>query len=200
MMDVLPHEKQIAECKEMISQLKKKSLNSHPVWTQEELHRLEDKLETLKKKVYKNLSPWERVSICRHPARPRTIDYIENICEDFVELHGDRTFSDDHAVIGGLGKIGGQRFMIIGQEKGKDTESRIHRNFGMVHPEGFRKARRLMQMAEKFNLPVLSLIDTPGAFPGLSAEERGQGLTIAENIPAKTAILQVIFCFSIIFT
>lgn len=181
-MDTLPHERQIKDYEKMIDQLKKQSSSKHTLWSESELHRLEKKLHDLKKKVYSELSSWERVMISRHPSRPHTSDYIKNICENFQELYGDRCFGDDHAVIGGLATIKGEKVVIIGQEKGNDTESRLYRNFGMVHPEGFRKALRLMKLAEKFNLPVVSLIDTPGAFPGLSAEERGQGLVIAQNI------------------
>lgn len=195
-MSILPHERQIKDYEKMIEQLKKQSQSKHTLWSENELQRLGKKLDTLKKNVYSDLTPWERVTICRHPARPHTIDYVKNICEDFVELFGDRSFGDDHAIIGGLATISGQKVMLIGQEKGNDTESRIHRNFGMVKPEGFRKAMRLMKMAEKFNLPIVSLIDTPGAFCGLSAEERGQGLVIAENIykmsQIKTPIIVVV--------
>jgi acetyl-CoA carboxylase carboxyl transferase subunit alpha len=122
------------------------------------------------------------VAICRHPQRPHAIDYIEQIAEEFVELFGDRTFQDDHAIIAGLAKVAGQKCVIIGQEKGKDTESRLYRNFGMPHPEGYRKAMRCMRLAAKFNLPVVTLLDTPGAYPGLTAEERGQGWAIANNL------------------
>lgn len=181
-MDTLPHERQIKDYEKMIDQLKKQSTSKHTLWSESELHRLEKKLQELKKKVYSELTPWERVAISRHPLRPHTSDYIKHMCEDFHELFGDRTFGDDHAVIGGLATIQGEKVVIIGQEKGNDTESRLYRNFGMVHPEGFRKAMRLMKLAEKFNLPVISLIDTPGAYPGLSAEERGQGLVIAQNL------------------
>lgn len=181
-MSILPHERQVKDYEKMIDQLKKQSQSKHTLWSENELQRLEKKLEALKKRVYADLTPWERVAICRHPSRPHTIDYIKHICDDFVELFGDRSFGDDHAVIGGLATIDGKKVMLIGQEKGNDTDSRIYRNFGMVHPEGFRKALRLMKLAEKFNLPIVSLIDTPGAFCGLSAEERGQGLVIAENI------------------
>ncbi len=180
-MDVLPHEKQIVEYEKTIQQFKEQN-QKNPLFSLDELRKLEKKLDYLKEKVYASLSPWERVQICRHPNRPRSSDYIQNICEEFVELFGDRAFSDDNAVIGGLGKIDGRKFMIIGQEKGNDTESRLHRNFGMLHPEGFRKALRLAQLAEKFNLPVIFLLDTPGAYPGLTAEERGQGWAIAYNL------------------
>lgn len=180
-MDVLPHEKQIVEYEKTIQQFKEQN-QKNPLFSVDEFRKLEKKLDKLKKKVYSSLTPWERVLICRHPNRPRSIDYIQNICDEFVELYGDRTFSDDSAIVGGLAKIGGCKFMIIGQEKGNDTESRLHRNFGMLHPEGFRKALRLAQLAEKFHLPVVCLLDTPGAYPGLTAEERGQGWAIAYNL------------------
>ncbi len=180
-MTVLPHEKQIVEVQQTLQKLKEQNKN-HPFWSQKELLEMEGKLERLKKAVYSGLKPWDRIAICRHSQRPHTLDYIQNCCEEFVELFGDRTYQDDHAIIAGLAKINGQKFMVIGQEKGKDTESRIYRNFGMPHPEGYRKAMRCMRMAAKFNLPVLSLLDTPGAYPGLTAEERGQGWAIAQNL------------------
>ncbi|WP_125723413.1 acetyl-CoA carboxylase carboxyltransferase subunit alpha [Flavobacterium ustbae] len=141
------------------------------------------KLEQTKKDIYKNLTAWQRVQLSRHPNRPYTLDYIKAICGDtFLELHGDRSFKDDKAMVGGLGKINGQSFMIVGQQKGYNTKTRQYRNFGMANPEGYRKALRLMKMAEKFGIPVLTLVDTPGAYPGLEAEERGQGEAIARNI------------------
>lgn len=179
-MDILPHEKQIYEYVKTINHLKKQNGDS-PLFNKE-IVKLEEKLEKLKKKVYSELTPWERVTISRHPQRPHSIDFIENICESFHELCGDRTFAEDHAIIGGFAKINGMKCMIIGQEKGNDTESRVHRNFGMLSPEGFRKALRLMKLAEKLNLPIVSLLDTPGANPGLAAEERGQGWAIAMNL------------------
>ena len=180
-MTILAHEKPILEIEQTLDRLKEQNKNSS-LWSQEEMRKMEKKLDDLKKNVYSQLKPWERVSICRHPARPHTLDYIENICEEFVELFGDRTFQDDRAIVGGFAKIGSQNFMLIGQEKGKDTNSRIARNFGMPHPEGYRKAMRLMKMAAKFGLPVVTLLDTPGAYPGLTAEERGQGWAIANNL------------------
>lgn len=141
------------------------------------------KLDNKKKEIYANLTPWQRVQLSRHPNRPYTLDYIKAICgESFLELHGDRNFGDDKAMIGGLGKIHEQSFMFIGQQKGYNTKTRQYRNFGMANPEGYRKALRLMKKAEKFNLPVITFVDTPGAFPGLEAEERGQGEAIARNI------------------
>ncbi len=144
---------------------------------------IEKKLAETKKEIYKNITPWQRVQLSRHPSRPYTLDYINAICgSSFLELHGDRTFKDDKAMIGGLGKIGDQSYMFIGQQKGYNTKTRQYRNFGMANPEGYRKALRLMKSAEKFNLPVVCLIDTPGAYPGIEAEERGQGEAIARNI------------------
>ena len=194
-MTFLAHEKPILEVEQTLERLREQNKHNS-LWSQDEMAKMEKKLEQLKSTIYSSLKPWERVSICRHPQRPHTIDYIENICDEFVELFGDRTFQDDAAIIGGFAKINGQKFMIIGQEKGKDTESRIKRNFGMPHPEGYRKAMRLMQLAEKFEVPIVCLIDTPGAYPGLSAEERGQGWAIAKNLfdmsQLKTPIVVVI--------
>ena len=147
------------------------------------------KLKQTIKDIYANLTPWQKVQISRHPDRPYTLDYINNILgESFLELHGDRNFRDDKAMVGGLGKIDNQTFMFIGQQKGHNTKDRQFRNFGMANPEGYRKALRLMKMAEKFNIPVVTLIDTPGAYPGLEAEERGQGEAIARNILEMTRL------------
>lgn len=178
---MLPHEKQILDYEKTIAQLKEQD-KDRGLLTDEEISKLEHKLDQLKEKVYSQLTPWERVMISRHPARPRSIDYIKHLCEDFVEIFGDRLFRDDSAIIAGFAKIGGEKFMVIAQEKGCDTESRLKRNFGMPHPEGYRKAMRCMRLAAKFNLPVLSLLDTPGAHAGLAAEERGQGWAIANNL------------------
>jgi len=150
---------------------------------------IEKKLIETKKEIYKNLTPWQRVQMSRHPNRPYTLDYINALFGDsFLELHGDRNFKDDKAMIGGLGKIGDQSYMIIGQQKGYNTKTRQYRNFGMANPEGYRKALRLMKSAEKFGIPVITLIDTPGAYPGLEAEERGQGEAIARNILEMTRL------------
>jgi len=149
----------------------------------ETCEKLTEKLKSLKKDIYKNLTPWQRVQLSRHPNRPYTLDYIKALAgTTFMELHGDRNVKDDKAIIGGLGKIGDQSFMFIGQQKGYNTKTRQYRNFGMANPEGYRKALRLMRMAEKFGIPVLTFVDTPGAYPGLEAEERGQGEAIARNI------------------
>lgn len=193
-MDLLPHEKQIHEYIKTIEHLKKQN-GENPLFS-EEIRKLELKLVKLKQETYRGLTAWQRVMICRHPSRPHALDYIKNMCEGFNELAGDRTFRDDPAMVGGLAKIGGAKCMVIGQEKGFDTESRVRRNFGMLNPEGFRKALRLMRLADKFHLPVISLIDTPGAFPGLEAEERGQGWAIAHNLREmsriKTPIIVVV--------
>lgn len=159
--------------------------------------KIEKKLATARKDIYKNLTPWQRVQLSRHPNRPYTLDYIKALCGDtFMELHGDRSVKDDKAMIGGLGKIGDQSFMFIGQQKGFNTKTRQYRNFGMANPEGYRKALRLMKMAEKFGIPVVTLVDTPGAYPGLEAEERGQGEAIARNIfemtRLKTPIITIV--------
>ena len=147
------------------------------------------KLKQTIKDIYSNLSPWQKVQISRHPDRPYTLDYINNILGNtFLELHGDRNFKDDKAMVGGLGKIDNQTFMFIGQQKGHNTKDRQYRNFGMANPEGYRKALRLMKMAEKFDIPVVTLVDTPGAYPGLEAEERGQGEAIARNILEMTRL------------
>ena len=151
--------------------------------------KIEKKLADARKDIYKNLTPWQRVQLSRHPNRPYTLDYIKALCGDtFMELHGDRNVKDDKAMIGGLGKIGDQSFMFIGQQKGYNTKTRQYRNFGMANPEGYRKALRLMKMAEKFSIPVVTLLDTPGAYPGLEAEERGQGEAIARNILEMTRL------------
>ncbi|MFT4552121.1 MAG: acetyl-CoA carboxylase carboxyl transferase subunit alpha [Chlamydiales bacterium] len=180
-MNTLPHEKQIAEYEKTINLLKEEK-DDKSLLSEKDILKLETNLEILKKNIYSKLTPWERITICRHPQRPRTLGIIENICDSFTELFGDRYFGNDNAVVGGLARIGGLKCILIGNEKGFDTESRVHRNFGMPNPEGFRKALRLMRLAEKFGLPVVSLIDTPGAYPGLAAEERGQAWAIAENL------------------
>jgi acetyl-CoA carboxylase carboxyl transferase subunit alpha len=151
--------------------------------------KIEKKLVEARKDIYKNITPWQRVQLSRHPNRPYTLDYVKALCGDtFMELHGDRNVKDDKAMIGGLGKVGDQSFMFIGQQKGYNTKTRQYRNFGMANPEGYRKALRLMKMAEKFKIPVVTLLDTPGAYPGLEAEERGQGEAIARNILEMTRL------------
>ena len=177
--------------KELEEQLQKCQLigEESDVDVTETCNQIEKKLAQAKKDIYKNLTPWQRVQMSRHPDRPYTLDYIKAIFGDsFLELHGDRNFKDDKAMIGGLGKIGDQSYMFIGQQKGYNTKTRQYRNFGMANPEGYRKALRLMKTAEKFGIPVVTLIDTPGAYPGLEAEERGQGEAIARNILEMTRL------------
>ena len=155
-------------------------------------------MEQVKKDIYENLTPWQRVQVSRHIDRPYALDYINALCGNtFIELHGDRTVGDDKAMIGGLGKIGDQSYMFIGQQKGNNTKSRQYRNFGMPNPEGYRKALRLMKSAEKFNLPVVTFIDTPGAYPGIEAEERGQGEAIARNLLEMSRLQVPIIVFII---
>jgi acetyl-CoA carboxylase carboxyl transferase subunit alpha len=179
----LPHERPIVEAEEMLKNLKKNAL-----WSPDEFFQMEEKIVELKNKVYQNLTAAERIAICRHPKRPHALDYIKHLSDESMEIYGDRAFQDDHAVVTALCLIQGQKYVVIGQEKGSDTESRIYRNFGMMHPEGYRKALRAMELAAKFSLPVLTLIDTPGAYPGLTAEERGQGWAIAKNLWAMARL------------
>lgn len=174
-------EKSVVELENKIEELKKfsksRNMNLSP-----EISRLEDKLKTLKKEVYSQLTPWQKVQISRHPSRPTTGDYINMIMEDFVLLHGDRLFGDDKALIGGFARLDGRKIAVVGHQKGKDTKDNISRNFGCAQPEGYRKAMRMMRLAERFGMPIVCLVDTPGAYPGLGAEERGQAQAIAENI------------------
>src|SRR5512134_55534 len=153
-----------------------------------ELQQLEGKLATLQQEIYAGLTPMQRVMIARHPRRPYTLDYLSTIFTDFIELHGDRLFRDDPAIVGGWARLAGQTVMVVGHQKGRDTKDNIRRNFGMPHPEGYRKALRLMKLAAKFNAPVVSLIDTPGAYPGLGAEERGQSEALARSILEMSAL------------
>jgi acetyl-CoA carboxylase carboxyl transferase subunit alpha len=195
MTTILPHELPIHEMEQTLAKLLEQNSKSG-LWSSNEIEQMERKLLDLKKNVYSQLKPWEKVQICRHPQRPHALDFINAIADDFIELFGDRCVQDDHAIVGGLGKINGIPFLLIGQEKGHDTENRLFRNFGMPHPEGYRKALRLMKLAERFGLPVVTFVDTPGAFPGLTAEERGQGWAIAQNLlemaRLKTPIISVI--------
>ncbi len=194
-MEILPHEKPIYEYEETIKQLEEQNKNN-ALWTKDEIEKIKRKLKRLKQKIYSNLSAWDRVLISRHSCRPHAIDYLKNITDEYQEIFGDRTMMDDPSIITALAIIDGKKFVIIGQEKGNDTNSRIHRNFGMTHPEGFRKALRAMKLAEKFNIAVVTFLDTPGAYPGLTAEERGQGAIIAKNLfemaRLKTPIIVVL--------
>jgi len=177
--NTLDFEKPIIELEKKIEEMKDYEDNLD---IKEEIEKLEEKVITLKKNVFKNLTRWQRVQLARHPERPYTLDYIYLMTEDFIELHGDRTYRDDKAIVGGFAKIDEYKVMIIGQQKGRDTKSNVYRNFGMANPEGYRKALRLMKLAEKFNKPVITLIDTPGAYPGLEAEQNGQAEAIARNL------------------
>ena len=160
----------------------------------EEINRLQKKSETLTKNIYAKLSAWQVSQVARHPQRPYTLDYIQGIFTDFEELHGDRTFSDDPAIVGGFARFNGQPVMVIGHQKGKDTKEKIYRNFGMPRPEGYRKALRLMRLAEKFGVPIMTFIDTPGAYPGIGAEERGQSEAIARNLYVMAELRVPIIC------
>jgi len=176
---MLEFEKPIAELEAKLEEMKKMS---DSLDIADEIVRIEDKVKQLKESVYKNLSRWQRVQLARHPERPYTLDYIYLMTQDFIELHGDRYYKDDKAIVGGFAKIDEYKVMIIGHQKGRDTKSNLYRNFGMPNPEGYRKALRLMKLAEKFNKPVITMLDTPGAYPGLEAEERGQAEAIARNL------------------
>ena len=180
-MNVLDFEKPIIELEKKIQELKRFIVDKK-INLSSELKRLEEKLEYLKKDTYGNLTAWQRVQIARHSQRPYTLDDINMIMSDFVELHGDRSFADDKAIVGGFIKLDNQKIMVIGHQKGRDTKENLKRNFGCAHPEGYRKALRLMQLAEKFGLAIVIFIDTPGAYPGIGAEERGQAQAIALNL------------------
>jgi len=178
--DFLDFEQPIAELQTKIEELR--YVDDTQVNLSEEIGRLEDKVRTLTQGIFAKLTPRQISQLARHPKRPYTTDIVERICEDFTELHGDRAFADDNAIVGGLARFQGQSVMVIGHQKGRDTNENIRRNFGMPRPEGYRKALRLMQMAEKFQLPIITFIDTPGAYPGIGAEERGQSEAIARNL------------------
>ncbi|MCF8319365.1 MAG: acetyl-CoA carboxylase carboxyltransferase subunit alpha [Sphingobacteriaceae bacterium] len=189
-------EKPIADLNQEIEKVKQIAEKTK-VNMSDKVKELEIKLEKTKNEVYQNLSRWQEVQLSRHPDRPQTLEYIEQICDEFIEMHGDRTVKDDKAIIGGFATLGGQTVMIIGHQKGKNTKERQYRNFGMANPEGYRKALRLMKLAEKFNKPVISFIDTMGAYPGLEAEERGQGEAIARNLLEMSVLKVPILCFII---
>ncbi|WP_428236004.1 acetyl-CoA carboxylase carboxyltransferase subunit alpha [Gracilimonas sp.] len=190
-MQYLDFEQPIAELEGKIEELKELSNVSDGV-LDKEIQSLKKRVDKLRESIFSNLTRWQRVQLARHPDRPYTLDYIYKITENFVELHGDRYHADDKAIVGGLATIDGQSVMIIGHQKGRDTNSRKYRNFGMANPEGYRKAHRLMKLAEKFDIPIITLLDTPGAYPGLEAEERGQAEAIAKNLKMM-AMLKVPF-------
>jgi len=191
----LEFEKPITELEQTLDALRKQAAEQK-IDLSAQIHSIEEKLEATKKEVFTNLTPWQRVQLARHPKRPYMLDYIQRIATGFIELHGDRRFADDHAVVGGLATIDERRVMVIGQQKGRDTKENLMRNFGSPHPEGYRKALRLMQLAEKFDIPVVCFIDTPGAYPGVGAEERHIAEAIAVNLREmmvlKTPMLAVV--------
>ncbi|MEH0156553.1 acetyl-CoA carboxylase carboxyltransferase subunit alpha [Limibacter armeniacum] len=193
---LLDFEKPIAELENKLADMKQLATDNH-VDVEEAIVELEKKIKHLKENTFKNLTRWQRVQLSRHPDRPYTLDYIYAITDDFIEIHGDRAYADDKAMVGGFGTIGDETFMIIGQQKGRNTKQRQERNFGMANPEGYRKALRLMKMAEKFGKPIVTLIDTPGAFPGLEAEERGQAEAIARNLKEMFMLKVPVICIVI---
>ena len=183
----LNFEKPILELQKQIDDLRKYQELKH-IDVSSEIKRLEEKRDNLKKSIYTQLSAWEKVQLARHPSRPYTLDYIQMLMSDFIELHGDRSFGDDLAIVCGFAKIDTERFLVVGHQKGRDTKENLKRNFGCAHPEGYRKALRAMQLAEQFGLPIVVFIDTPGAYPGIGAEERGQSQAIALNLREMTRI------------
>jgi acetyl-CoA carboxylase carboxyl transferase subunit alpha len=193
---LLDFEQPIAALEGKLREMQQLALDSQ-VDVSEAVTALEAKIKALKKETYANLTRWQRVQLSRHPERPYTLDYIEGMTDKFIELHGDRTVADDKAMVGGFGEIGGRSVMFIGQQKGRNTKQRQFRNFGMPNPEGYRKALRLMKLAEKFGKPIVTLIDTPGAFPGLEAEERGQGEAIARNLKEMFLLKVPVICIII---
>lgn len=193
---LLDFEKPIAELETKLADMKQLADDSDDTVTRA-IQALEKKIVDLKKETFENLTGWQRVQLSRHPDRPYTLDYIYEITSDFIELHGDRNVADDKAMVGGFGTIDGQTFMLIGQQKGRNTKQRQMRNFGMANPEGYRKALRLMKIAEKYNKPIVTFIDTPGAFPGLEAEERGQGEAIAKNLKEMFMLKVPVICIII---
>ena len=189
---VLEFEKPIMELEQKVSEMRSLP-NAQEIESQ--ILELEANIEELRSNVYAHLTRWQRVQIARHPERPYTLDYLNFTFSEFVELHGDRGFRDDPAIVGGLARLDGMPVMVIGHQKGRDTKSNLHRNFGMPNPEGYRKAKRLMLLAEKFNVPVICLLDTPGAFPGIEAEERGQAQAIADNLLVMSGLrAPIIIC------
>ncbi len=194
---LLDFEKPIKELEDKLLEMKRLAAERSGVDFTELIAAFEQKVTDLKKDTFKNLTRWQKVQLARHGDRPYTMDYIERICTEFIELHGDRNVADDKAMIGGLARIGEQSFMVIGHQKGRNTKERQMRNFGMPNPEGYRKALRLMKLAEKFDVPVVTFIDTPGAYPGIEAEERGQGEAIARNLREMAVLKVPVICIII---
>jgi acetyl-CoA carboxylase carboxyl transferase subunit alpha len=191
MREALEFEKPILELENRIAELR---ASQDLLAVQDEILRLEARLTRLQQKVYSNLTPWQRTQLARHPRRPHTLDFFKLLLDDFIELHGDRLYGDDRAVVGGLAWFDGESMIALGHQKGRDTRENLARNFGMPHPEGYRKALRLMKLAEKFGKPIFTFIDTPGAYPGLGAEERGQAEAIARNLREMAALRTPILC------
>ena len=192
-LNFLEFEQPIAELEAKIEELRMVG-NDNEINIQDEIARLESKSQALMESIFSDLKPWQIAQLARHPQRPYTLDYVSRIFEDFQELHGDRAFADDHAIVGGVARLEGRPVMLIGHQKGRDTKEKIHRNFGMPRPEGYRKALRLMKTAERFKLPVLTFIDTPGAYPGIDAEERGQSEAIARNLLVMSQLKTQVIC------
>jgi len=191
MRDELDFERPLLELENRIAELR---ASDGAQGARDEIGRLEERLKRLQHKVYSSLTPWQRAQLARHPKRPHTLDLFRLLLEDFIELHGDRVFGDDKAIVGGLARFEGEAVVVIGHQKGRDTRENIARNFGMPHPEGYRKALRLMEMAAKFSKPLITFIDTPGAYPGLGAEERGQAEAIARNLREMAGLAIPIVC------
>lgn len=196
MVGELEFEKPVIELRKKIVELKQFTMEAD-VDLSSEIEKLENRLEKLEKEIYENMKPWDRVQIARHPSRPTTLDYISLLFTDFFECHGDRTFGDDEAIVGGIAKFQGLPVTVIGHQRGKDTKENIRRNFGMPHPEGYRKALRLMKQAEKFSRPIICFIDTKGAYPGKAAEERGQSEAIARNLFEMASLKVPVICIVI---
>jgi acetyl-CoA carboxylase carboxyl transferase subunit alpha len=182
----LDFERPLVELEEQIAELRK--LGAEGADLSIEIDKLERRAQKLQREIFHELTPWQKVQLCRHPARPYTLDYVERLFPDFLELHGDRSFADDAAIVGGLATFDGRSVLVVGHQKGRTTKENLHRNFAMPHPEGYRKARRLMEMAARFGLPILTFVDTPGAYPGLGAEERGQATAIAESLESMAKL------------
>jgi len=191
MLDALEFEKPLLELENRILQLR---ASEDPDKVSGEIAKLEERLGRLQQKIYGSLTAWQRAQVARHPKRPHTLDFIQLLLEDFVELHGDRLFGDDKAIVGGLARFEGEPVVVVGHQKGRDTRDNLARNFGMPHPEGYRKALRLMQLAAKFRAPIVTFIDTPGAYPGLAAEERGQAAAIARSLQEMAGLATPIVC------
>ena len=191
MLDALEFEKPLLDLENRILQLR---ASEDPDKVSGEIAKLEDRLGRLQQKIYGSLTAWQRAQVARHPKRPHTLDFIQLLLEDFVELHGDRLFGDDKAIVGGLARFEGEPVVVVGHQKGRDTRDNLARNFGMPHPEGYRKALRLMQLAAKFRAPIVTFIDTPGAYPGLGAEERGQAAAIARSLQEMAGLATPIVC------